>query len=224
MSEQTPQQQFDTAIMREYIGFMHKVIVIMLVAIFGMGAGFVYDGYKDRETLIQMSELMWQRDEAILENLQMKELTKPVQKKIDKAGGYISKKYGVPIETAKSYARQELINAQRTGIPFAVGLAITDKESSFNPDAISYTGCCYGLKQVHLRIWSKEKPGLTKRDLYDPYKNIAIGYDILKEYYQLTGSLSGALGRYYGSTVPEQNLAYAEDVIRRSQQIARALS
>lgn len=224
MSEQTPQEQFDVGIAREYIRFMHIVMAILLAGIFGMGAGFVYEGYKDREMLLQMSELMKQRDEAILENLQLKELTKPAQKKIDKAGAYISKKYGVPIEIAKSYARQGLINAQRTGIPFTVGLAVMSKESSFNPEAISYTGCCYGLMQVHLKVWSKEKPGLTKQDLYDPYKNITLGYDILKEYYGLTGSLTGALGRYYGSTVPEENLAYAEDVIRRSQQFAKALS
>lgn len=221
MSEKT--NTLDMGLAREYIHFMHIVMIVMLLMLFGLGAGVVYQG-----TLIQKSndkalEVIKERDAAILENIQLKEINATSQKKIGKAAEYIHQRYNVPMEVALSYARQEYIESQRTGIPYAVGLAVTSKESSFRTTAVSYTGCCYGLKQVHYRVWSKEKPGLTMNDLNDPYKNIQLGYAILKEYYDKTGSLEGALKRYYGSTDAQENYAYAADVIRRSREIARLL-
>lgn len=117
-----------------------------------------------------------------------------------------------------------MLEAMRHGLDFALALAIPSVESSFNPNAISYTDCCLGLYQVHLRIWSQEKPGLTRDDLFNPYRNIEVGQEILKEYQVKAGSIPKALERYYGSTVPDENVAYAQKVLNRSRQIAAFLN
>lgn len=225
-AENETKQQDELSAVRiysDYVKLCHGMMVGMMVAIMLMGFGYVKQGGEQQRMIEKMMEVVKQRDELILQNIQLKEITKPTQQKINKGGVYIHKTYGVPRELAMEYSRNIMLGSIRTGLPFSVGLAVPAQESGFRADAVSYTGCCYGQWQIHFNVWRKEIPDLTLEELYDPVANTRIGYDILKQYYDQTGSLTGALERYYGSTVPEDNIAYSEQVIRRSQEISRYL-
>lgn len=210
--------------MRGYVGMQHGIMLFLLIAFFALGGGIVYQGTVIKQKEAMIAQLQVEKNDIILENVRLNELVAPIQKKIRLGAKFIHDKHHVPMDVALGYAHSEMVEALKTDLPFSVGLAVTSKESEFKSRAISYTGCCIGHKQINYAVWKKEIPSLTKRDLYDPDKNVALGYRILRQYVDRTGSLPIALQRYYGSTVREDNVAYADDVIRRSRIIARALS
>ena len=69
------------------------------------------------------------------------------------------------------------------------------KESSFNPDAISWTGAGIGLMQVNPNIWLSVY-NVTREELFNPWLNIKIGVQILHDYVTKYGT-SGGLGAYF---------------------------
>jgi len=73
--------------------------------------------------------------------------------------------------------------------------AIIQKESTFNPNAVSYTGAGLGLMQVNPAIWLKTW-NITREQLFDPYTNIFIGSTILRDYINKYG-ITGGLGAYF---------------------------
>lgn len=73
--------------------------------------------------------------------------------------------------------------------------AVVQKESTFNPNAVSYTGAGIGLMQVNPSIWSSVW-NVTKEQLFDPYTNLFIGSTILRDYINQFG-VTGGLGAYF---------------------------
>jgi hypothetical protein len=73
--------------------------------------------------------------------------------------------------------------------------AIIQKESTFNPNAVSYTGEGIGLMQVNPKIWLNQF-NVTREKLFDPLTNIQIGAQILRDYISQFGT-SGGLGAYF---------------------------
>jgi len=101
--------------------------------------------------------------------------------------------------SAKAIAKSVEKYSKEYGFPPELIIAIIQKESSFRPMAISKANCV-GLMQIHVKM-HKEK--LTKLNIKDSQifyidKNIQIGCMILKEYYDATGTISGALKKYLG--------------------------
>lgn len=72
-------------------------------------------------------------------------------------------------------------------------IAIASKESGFRPKAKN--GSQKGLVQTHMRYHKKKYEG---RSPYDPYANLDVGAEILKDCMDKTGSLSKALACYNG--------------------------
>jgi len=83
--------------------------------------------------------------------------------------------------------------------------AIIQKESTFNPNAVSYTGAGIGLMQVNPAIWLKSW-NITREQLFDPYTNIFIGSTILRDYINQYG-IAGGLGAYFAG--PRDRLTQA---------------
>lgn len=73
--------------------------------------------------------------------------------------------------------------------------AVIQKESSFNPNAVSSTGAGIGLMQVNPNIWSSVW-NVTRDQLLDPGTNITIGSTILRDYINQYG-ITGGLGAYF---------------------------
>ncbi len=84
-------------------------------------------------------------------------------------------------------------------------------ESSANHIAVSKKGAI-GLTQVMPRIWQ-----CNKKDLFNPYKNIEVGSDILKYYIDKHG-IKGGLSSY-NSGKKNRSLRYAHYVIKVAENL-----
>lgn len=93
------------------------------------------------------------------------------------------------------------------GVPVDLGVAIMEKESSFNPEAINRLSGDYGLFQIHYSFWKKHfarKKGsrlwaLSPKDLYQINVNVRVGMMIIRHDLILShGSVSGMIGLYSG--------------------------
>jgi len=93
------------------------------------------------------------------------------------------------------------------GVPVDLGVAIMERESSFNPIAMNRLSGDYGLFQIHYSFWKKHfarKKGsrlwaLSFRDLYQIDVNIRVGMMIIRHDLVLShGSVSGMIGFYSG--------------------------
>ena len=99
-------------------------------------------------------------------------------------------------------------------VPVALGLAVNKKESTFKPEQISYTGCCFGQMQVNFNIWKNDLKISSARMLFNDEIGIKSGYYILRHYLDKTnGNIHNALKRYYGSTKNSMNHEYALSVM-----------
>lgn len=90
--------------------------------------------------------------------------------------------------------------------------SIIQKESTFNPDAVSYTGAGIGLMQVNPNIWLSVY-NVTREALFDPWTNISIGVQIARDYIRRFGTSAG-LGAYFAG--PTGRLSYAAQAYART--------
>ena len=87
--------------------------------------------------------------------------------------------YDVPLEKELQDHIREVCTGN--GIDMTMVLAVMEKESGYNADAVGDGEKSFGLMQIQPR-WHKgrmDRLGVT--DLFDPYQNIIVGADILKE-------------------------------------------
>ena len=89
--------------------------------------------------------------------------------------------YDVPMsDELQRYIREQ---AERQDVPFEIALAVIERESSYQPDAVSDTGD-FGLMQINIcnHRWLYEELGIT--DVMDPEQNIEAGLYILGQAFQ----------------------------------------
>ena len=80
----------------------------------------------------------------------------------------------------------------------ALVIAVIEKESLCNPNAVGDNGQSIGLMQIY-EYWHEdrmERLGVT--DLFDPEQNIRVGVDILHELFRLNEDVHWALMAYNG--------------------------
>lgn len=193
---------------------------IMILSIFALGVTLAVQSNQYSKNMEKYENLLIENSELKLENSHLRELAKDKLKKIKRGAQYIEKQ-GIEKQLAYRYATLEMLSSIKHNIDYSTVLAITEQESSFRSDAVSW--CCLGLKQPNYKVW-KDYFSVSKDDLFKPEINIDIGNRILRKYMNETDSMEMALRRYYGSTVQGENVAYAQQVISRSQKIARALN
>lgn len=146
-----------------------------------------------------------------------------VQKEKDRVAAKVSARiiqnsYGVDKKTALQIAEYEVKYSRKYGIPLAVGLAITAKESGFKNGLVSTNGSSFGLKQINC-FWHCKAFGTSKEELRtNVEKNIEFGYKILADNIRRTGSLQKGLAAYLGTGDSEQDMMYAQRVLAMSKQ------
>lgn len=108
--------------------------------------------------------------------------------------------------------------------------AIIEKESSWKPNARN--GKCIGLMQINPEYQEErmKKYGITAADLTDPYDNILIGVDYLRELFEEYGDIYAVLMFYnagysdkygLGAWKDERYSDYAIEVSERSAELER---
>ena len=152
-------------------------------------------------------------------------LSVPIQAKANSLS-YIdtSESDGIPTEI-RQYA--ELCGSEYNICPELLE-SIAFAESSFNPTAAN--GPCYGLMQVNCSIHHEriEKYGWTAEDMADPYKNMMIASDYLKELFDQYEDVGLVLMVYNGnnSAIPEYKRTgtlsrYATKILDQSEEWER---
>ena len=103
--------------------------------------------------------------------------------------------------------------------------AIIERESRWNPDAVN--GDCIGLMQISER-WHRERmKKLGVKDLKDPFDNIEVGVDYLRELFERYEDPGMVLMVYSGDSRAKDlqatgNLSeYAEWILTRSAELER---
>lgn len=137
------------------------------------------------------------------------------------------KEYDVPLdENIKNYT---VSICELYGIPPETVFAMMEVESDFQTDAVGDNGNSIGLMQIQPR-WNgerMEKLGIT--NLYNPYNNITVGVDILREKIQAGNGMEWALTAYNGGNARADRYLkngttceYAEKVLRKADEIQYA--
>lgn len=107
--------------------------------------------------------------------------------------------FNVPLE----HELQDHIFAvcEKYGIDPALVVAIIQKESMFDIDAIGDRGRAQGLMQVQERWHFDRIEELGVTDLLDPYQNVTVGISYLDELFDMGGSVEWVLMAYNGGPV-----------------------
>lgn len=110
---------------------------------------------------------------------------------------YLAAKYKKEPETVRTYVETAFVESSKhPDVTPELILAVIQKESSLNEDAVSGYGA-QGLMQVVPRFHGEKLQ--AKESLYDAQVNIRVGAEVLQEYLSRTrGDLRRALRRYSG--------------------------
>lgn len=205
-----------------YIQVLHRMIVGMLVVILGLAVILVSQGNHVKLLKVEIAQLNTEKAAVVAENTDLKGMLVPILKKVDEATRYLQAEHGLPYDKAHLYATNFMKTSLESGMPFLVTMATAWRESHFDANALSYNYSSHGMMQVNW-YWWKDYFGLkSKKELYDPVKNIAMGTEILRWNYENHGrTLYSALYHYYGTDNPAANDEYASDVLLRSRILRR---
>lgn len=164
-----------------------------------------------------VAETLRETQDSLLE--QKKETSKQNDQAAVKASSrVIQNLYGVNKSLALEIARLEVKYSRQYKVPLHIGLAITAKESGFQPGLTSYNGSSFGLKQINCSAWCK-KFGTNRQELlHNLDRNIEFGYRVLSVNMRSAGSLQKALAWYYGSSDAAANDVYAAAVLSKAKQ------
>lgn len=122
---------------------------------------------------------------------------------------------------------------KQEGVSYALILAMIEQESGYKYDCIGDDGESVGYMQIMQRWHEDRMKKLEVTDLFNPYQNIHLGIDIMKELIGRYGTIQDALAVYnYGATGAKEHLwskeiyvyDYNESIISRMKEIERELS
>lgn len=148
------------------------------------------------------------------------------QEKKDEMVDYIQKvNPAVEESTAKKIVNAVKKYSNEYNIKPSLIFAIIEKESTFNPAAVSSVGAV-GLMQVLLRYHTEKLKDLAKveKDKVNPFdvdQNIRLGTKVIAEYLKMSKTQDEALRRYNGSLLIETT--YHTEVQKKKQKILIAM-
>ena len=111
------------------------------------------------------------------------------------------------IDVCKGYPQE--IN----GVHLELVLAVIERESNYNPDAIGDGGDAYGLMQVQPKHHKARMERLDVTDLLDPYQNVRVGIDYLAECLREYETLDEALTVYNAGPTGAEELYFSKGIL-----------
>lgn len=96
--------------------------------------------------------------------------------------------------------------------------AIIERESGGQPD-VGNTAGCYGLMGISAKWQADRMKKLGVTDLYDPYSNILVGTDFLRELFEKYEDPALVLDYYGGWEGSHRGEAYINGILERSRQL-----
>lgn len=90
--------------------------------------------------------------------------------------------------------------------------ALIERESNYNIDAIGDEGTSFGLMQVREMFHKDRMEKLGVEDLLDPYQNVIVGIDILKEKLNMYDTTYEALTAYNAGDTGAYELYFSKGI------------
>jgi len=136
---------------------------------------------------------------------------------------FIHRQYQIAIEAAEELTNLAVDVGKTVGLDPMLLLAVMAVESRFNPIAESPLGA-KGLMQIipQYHLQKVSQLGAATDDMLQPWINVLVGAQILREYSDRAGSIEAGLLWYNGSTNDESK-AYAVRVLSERDRFAREL-
>ena len=117
---------------------------------------------------------------------------------------------------------------EKVNISPTIVLAMIERESNFDKDAIGDNGESYGLMQIKKHYHMERMERLGCMELLDAYHNVRVGIDILAELVDEGDGIEWALmafngGRTYANEMAEHNKVsnYAKAVMARANELQK---
>lgn len=121
---------------------------------------------------------------------------------------------------------------EQEGMRYALILAMIEQESGYRHDCTGDDGESIGYMQI-MQKWHEDRmEDVGATDLFNPYQNIRVGVDYMKELIDRYGTIQDALAAYnYGAAGAREHLwsngiyvySYNEDIMRRMKEIEEEL-
>lgn len=124
--------------------------------------------------------------------------------------------YNVPLSTdLQEYIIEccEQYPSEINQVSLELVLAVIEKESQYNPDAIGDNGNALGLMQIQPRWHQARMERLGVTDLLDPYQNVRVGIDYLAECLRENETLDEALTVYNAGASGAYNLYFSKGIL-----------
>ncbi len=115
-----------------------------------------------------------------------------------------------------------ITECERYNIPPEIVIAMVERESRFNANAIGDNGNSFGLMQIQPRWHTKRMEKLGCTDLLNPIQNIKVGIDFLGELYNRYGDIGKALTAYNTGSYNGTITNYAIAVMARANEVEYA--
>lgn len=121
---------------------------------------------------------------------------------------------------------------KQEGVRYALILAMIERESGYKYDSVGDGGESFGYMQVMQKHHEERMEELSATDLLNPYQNIRVGVDYMKELIDRYGTIQDALAVYnYGAKGAKENLwsngvyvySYNEAIMNRMKEIEEEL-
>lgn len=139
-------------------------------------------------------------EEPTTKPIQKPNLLKIIQQKQPKLDPITAKEIAVAVE----------VYSKKFDFPSELIICLIEQESSFKQMTVSKAGCV-GLLQINRKFHGEKlkKLNIKNAEIFYIDNNIHIGVMILREYFDSTGSISGALKKYLGAA----NTKYMLDIL-----------
>ncbi|MBW2555084.1 MAG: lytic transglycosylase domain-containing protein [Deltaproteobacteria bacterium] len=198
------QQIFEKRKLKEIAGVMillNSIVIILSLSMIYMNSKAVKDVHKEIvELKAKVEEEIKLREELFITLRKSASLLKEYNPRLGEVTAF---RYACKIyECSQHPVTPELLTA------------LIVVESSANHIAVSKKGAV-GLTQVMPRIWQ-----INKKELFNPYKNIEVGSEILKYYIDKHG-IKGGLSSY-NSGKKNRSLRYARYVIKVAENLQKS--
>jgi hypothetical protein len=198
------QQIFEKRKLKEIAGVMillNSIVIILSLSMIYMNSRAIKDVHKEIvELKAKVEEEIKLREELFITLRKSASLLKEYNPRLGEVTAF---RYACKIyECSQHPVTPELLTA------------LIVVESSANHIAVSKKGAV-GLTQVMPRIWQ-----INKKELFNPYKNIEVGSEILKYYIDKHG-IKGGLSSY-NSGKKNRSLRYARYVIKVAENLQKS--
>lgn len=208
--------------MKKIISFILSTIIITTTTSTDSATIYISDSFtKDTASVVEIKSVL---ESDLVTDVYTEEITDTNQKIVE---GTEIEYFDVPLE--KELQEHIFALCEKYEINPAIVISMIKLESNYTIDIIGDKGNSFGLMQIQPRWHSDRIERLGCTDLLDPYQNVTVGIDILRELIESGKGIEWALMAYNGGPGYANKKAasgllsdYAKEVLNFSKELVRS--